>query len=108
MDGAKWELVHICRRQMSDARRSEGKKRGGAATPVAGQEPKSTAGRLATGAIRPASGTRVIIHTGRKKKKKKPKACTSGTFITEGLLETINTEEAPPPHPTPPPGALAR
>lgn len=52
---------------MSDARRSEGK-RGGAATPVAGQEPKSTAVRLPTGVIRPASGMRVIIHTGRKKK----------------------------------------
>lgn len=67
MNGAKWELVHICRRKISNAWRSEGK-RGGAATPVAGQEPKSTAVRLATGVIRLAPGMRVIIHTGRRKK----------------------------------------
>lgn len=63
----KWELIQICNGQLSNARRREGE-RGGAATPVLGQEPKSTAARLDTGVISPASGMRVIIHMGGKKK----------------------------------------
>lgn len=80
-------------------------KRGGAATPVAGQEPKSTAVRLATGVIRPASGMRVIIHTGRKKKKSWRRARVARS--SRRACWRQSTLKKPPPPPPPPPGALA-
>lgn len=42
LDPTKWELIQICSGQLSNARRCEGE-RGGEATPVLGQEPRSTA-----------------------------------------------------------------
>lgn len=69
LDTAEWELIQICSGQLSNARRREGE-RGGAATPVLGQEPRSAAARLNTGVISPASGMRVIIHIGGRREKK--------------------------------------